>query len=215
MTKKETARLYAQALEKLYPDTKCGLDYSGDGYRLIVAAILSAQCTDVRVNATCVTLFGKWGDMESLASAPVEEIAEVIRPVGLFNTKAKNIKSCCEILVKDFGSRVPEDMESLLSLPGVGRKIANLVRGDLYGLGGIVADTHMIRISNRLGLTEKPDALLTERVLTELVETQRQSDFCHRSVDFGRDICCARAPKCNICPATGICRYNNKETEGK
>ena len=209
--------IYALAetyLTELYPDAACGLDYDHNGYRLLTAAILSAQCTDKRVNEVCVTLFSRWPDAASLAAADVEDIAAVIRSVGLYNAKARNLKECCSMLVSIHGGTVPSDMDSLLALPGVGRKIANLIRGDLYGLGGIVADTHMIRFCNRLGFTDKPDPLTTERTMQEIIPLRSQSDFCHKAVLFGRDICRARQPRCGMCRLSEVCRYHSDiETE--
>ncbi len=207
-TVKERAKLFEDGLQKLYPESQCGLEYGGDPYKLLVAAILSAQCTDRRVNATCILLFERWNSAEAMALAEVEDIAAMIRPVGLFNSKAKNISLCCRKLVNEYAGTVPSKMDELLSLPGVGRKIANLIRGDLYGLGGIVADTHMIRICHRLGFTKKPDPLETERVMSTLIAPDAQSELCHRAVMFGRDVCKARSPLCSECTLRSICLYD-------
>lgn len=193
------------ALEQLYPNAICSLDHGGDPYKLLVMAVLSAQCTDARVNLVSVPLFQKYPTPDLMAAAPEGELEQVIRSVGLYNSKAKNLRLACRLLVEEYGGTVPRDMDKLLSLPGVGRKVANLLRGDLYGLGGIVADTHCMRISVRLGLAPKAQPLVVERALEKLVPIDEQSDFCHRLVLFGRDICTARAPKCNQCPLNSIC----------
>lgn len=205
MDKKERARLAADALEKLYPKAVCSLDYGKDPYRLLVMAVLSAQCTDARVNAVCVPLFEKYPSPASLAASPPGELEAIIRPVGLYNSKAKNLRAACAAIEERFGGRVPSGMDELLSLPGVGRKVANLLRGDLFGLGGIVADTHCMRVSCRLGLCSKKDPLAVEKELSALLPTDRQSDFCHRLVNFGRDTCTARSPRCADCPLSTLC----------
>lgn len=205
MDNKEKARLTVEALEKLYPQAVCSLDYGVSPYKLLVMAILSAQCTDARVNIVSVPLFEKYPTPKELAASPAGELEEIIRSVGLYNSKAKNLRAACKLLVERFGGEVPCDMEDLLSLPGVGRKVANLLRGDLYGLGGIVADTHCMRISCRIGLCTKKDPLTVEKQLSQLVPLDKQSALCHRLVLFGRDICTARAPRCNDCPLAGFC----------
>jgi len=187
-------------LEKLYPTAICSLDHGGDPYKLLVMAVLSAQCTDARVNMVAAPLFQKYPTPALMAAAPQGELEQVIHSVGLYNSKAKNLRLACRMLAEEYGGTVPQDMDKLLRLPGVGRKVANLLRGDLYGLGGIVADTHCMRISVRLGLVEKPQPLAVERGLEKLIPIDKQSDFCHRLVLFGRDICTARAPKCEECP---------------
>lgn len=203
--KKQIAQEAINALEALYPEAICSLNHGGDPYRLLVMAVLSAQCTDARVNIVAVPLFEKYPTPESMASSPEGELEEMIRSVGLFRSKAKNLRSACKTLTEDYGGKVPSEMKDLLRLGGVGRKVANLIRGDLYGLGGIVADTHCMRISTRLGLSPKADPLVTERALEKLVPREKQSDFCHRLVLFGRDICTARSPKCTLCPLNTIC----------
>ncbi len=192
-------------MERLYPEGECSLDYGGDAYRLLVMAVLSAQCTDARVNAVSVDLFARYPTPELLAASPAGELEEVIRSVGLFNSKAKNLRAAAKRLCEVYGGAVPSAMEDLLSLPGVGRKVANLLRGDLFGLGGIVADTHCIRITNKLGLCDSTRPETVERVLTPLIPLDKQSLFCHRLVLFGRDICTARSPRCDACPLSSIC----------
>ena len=176
------------------------------------AAALSAQCTDARVNIVCRDLFQKFPTVESMASAAVEDIEVIVRPCGLYHTKAQNIKDACRILVEDHGGIVPDDMESLLALPGVGRKIANLLLGDVYKKGGVVTDTHCIRICGRLGFYPETlkDPLKVERILTPLIPEAEQSDFCHRIVQFGRDTCMARSPACGECPLKDLCAYAGK-----
>lgn len=187
-------------LEKLYPEAECSLFYKGDSFRLLVMAILSAQCTDVRVNAVSVRLFEKFPDVFAMANAEFDEVAEIVRPCGLYKSKAKHIIETADIIVREHGGELPSDMDSLLALPGVGRKIANLIRGDIFSLGGIVADTHCIRITNRFGFTEKPDPTVTERTMSRLIPSERQAAFCHRLVLFGREYCTARNPRCDDCP---------------
>ncbi len=195
-------------LRRMYPDAECALRYEGEAWKLLVMARLSAQCTDERVNIVCRDLFSAYPTAKALAEGDIADIENIIRPCGLFRTKAKNIKDACEIIVRDYDGRVPDDMESLLELPGVGRKIANLLLGDIYGKGGIVADTHCMRISCRLGLADKKEPVAVEKALSPLLPLCGQSDFCHRLVIFGRDICTARSPKCDVCPIKekGLCR---------
>ncbi len=197
------------ALEALYPAAECSLYYEGDAFRLLVMAVLSAQCTDKRVNEVSAELFRRYPTPRLLAAAPAGELEEIIRSVGLFNSKAKNLRAAAKRLDEVYGGEVPSAMEDLLSLAGVGRKVANLLRGDLFGLGGIVADTHCIRITNRLGLCESERPELVERTLSPIVPLDKQSDFCHRLVLFGRDVCTARSPKCKECRLGKICGYNN------
>ena len=172
-------------------------------------ARLSAQCTDERVNIVCRDLFRELPCAEEMAAAPLEKIENLIRSCGLYRGKAKSIKEASRIICEKYGGHVPDTMEDLLSLPGVGRKIANLVLGDVYKKGGIVADTHCIRICGRLGFypEEWKDPIKTERIMEKLIPREEQSDFCHRIVHFGRDICDARCPKCENCPARDICGH--------
>ena len=197
------------ALEERYPQAVCALEHGGHPWRLMVMARLSAQCTDARVNEVCKTLFERFPTLPSLAYAPLEEIEHIVKPCGLWKTKAANIKEECRIVLEDFGGKVPESMEELLSLPGVGRKIANLLRGDIYGLPAIVADTHCIRICGRLGMysTDLKDAVRVEKIMVDLISPEKQSDFCHRIVQFGRDVCMARSPDCSSCPLSEHCEY--------
>lgn len=205
MNKKERARAAANALAALYPDAVCSLEWGGDPFRLLITAILSAQCTDARVNIVAETLFAKYGDAYALAAAPISDIENEIHSVGLYHAKARSLSECSKRLCEVYGGRVPCAMEDLLTLRGVGRKVANLVRGDAFGLGGIVADTHCIRICGRLLLSGGRDALETEKTMEKLIPAAEQSAFCHRLVLFGRDICTARSPKCGKCPLFDIC----------
>lgn len=194
-------------LKALYPQAQCSLDYSGDPWRLLVMARLSAQCTDARVNIVSVPLFARYPDVQSMAAAELSELSEIIRPCGLFNTKARSIIGAAQIIVSDFGGRVPDTIDELVTLPGVGRKIANLVLGDVFGKPAIVADTHCIRINGRLGFYDSSltDPVRVERILTDIVPREEQSDYCHRMVLFGREFCTARSPKCDDCPLSAEC----------
>ena len=205
MNKKERARAAELALAALYPEAVCSLEWGGDSFRLLIMAILSAQCTDARVNLVSQTLFARYGDAYALAAAPVSDIENEIHSVGLYRSKALALSECSKRICEVYGGRVPHEMADLLTLRGVGRKVANLVRGDAFGLGGIVADTHCIRICGRLSLSGGRDPLETERSLEKLIPRARQSDFCHRLVLFGREVCTARAPKCAECPLFDIC----------
>ena len=213
---KDTERLLAKGaaaveiLRQRYPDAECSLESGGDPWRLLVMARLSAQCTDERVNIVCRDLFREIPDARAMAEAPLPQIEELIRPCGLFRTKAKSLKESAAMLLTTYEGRVPDTMEALLSLPGVGRKIANLLLGDIYKKGGIVADTHCIRICGRLGFYPEAlkDPLRVERILTPVIPVSEQSDFCHRIVHFGREICTARSPKCGDCPMREICDHN-------
>ena len=215
MTKKQKKEIMAEIVARLkgiYPEALCALESGGIAWRLLVMARLSAQCTDARVNIVCRDLFSKYPTLDSLADAPLEDIENVVRPCGLYRTKADSIKRACIMIRDDFSGVVPDNMEDLLSLPGVGRKIANLILGDVYGKPGIVADTHCIRICGRFGMysTELKDPTKVEKIMCELVAPEEQSDFCHRIVQFGRDVCTARSPKCGACPLFDICAYNKK-----
>lgn len=197
------------ALEEKYPDATCALEYGGEPWRLMVMARLSAQCTDARVNEVCRVLFEKFPTLDALADAPLSEIAEIIRPCGLWQKKSENIKDECIIVRDRFGGVLPDNMEELLSLPGVGRKIANLLLGDIYRKPAIVADTHCMRICGRFGMYPEglKDAHKVERIMSALVEPDKQSDFCHRIVQFGRDVCTARSPMCDECPIRAFCEH--------
>ena len=208
MTKKQKARIVCERLAEIYPEAECALQFGGEPWRLLVMARLSAQCTDARVNAVSVPLFERYPTLEDMADADISELEELVRPCGLYRTKAASIKSACADVRDRFGGVVPDNMEDLLSLAGVGRKIANLLLGDIYGKGGIVADTHCIRICGRLGFYPEKykDPKKTEDIMSSLIDQSEQSDFCHRIVQFGRDVCIARSPKCDTCPLGDICK---------
>lgn len=216
MTKKNLAKQVAAALEMLYPDAVCSLEYEDEPWKLLILARLSAQCTDARVNIVAKTLFVRFPTLESVADCDLVALEETIKPCGLYKTKAKSIKETAEILVRDYGGRVPDTMDELLALPGVGRKIACLMLGDVFGKPHIVTDTHCIRICGRLGFypeSEKNPAKI-EKILDGCVEKPIQSDFCHRIVDFGRDVCTARSPKCTVCPMQSFCRHAQATQRG-
>lgn len=209
MTKKEIAILACEELEKIYPDIDCTLDYSKP-YELMFAARLAAQCTDARVNVVTKTLFKKYPTLESFAEADLAELENDVRPCGFYRTKASSLKEMANQLITDFGGEVPSTMEELLTLNGIGRKTANLVLGDIFGKPAIVTDTHCIRISGRLGLTSHTLPVKVEKDLVKLIPPEISSHFCHQTVQFGRDICRARSPKCSECPLSYFCSYFRK-----
>lgn len=199
------------ALKTVYPTAVCALESGNDPYRLLVMGQLSAQCTDARVNIVCRELFARYPTAADLAAADLPEVEAIVRPCGLFRVKAQNIVDASRMLVSEYGGVMPSDMEELLRFPGVGRKIANLLRGDLFGLPAIVADTHCIRICGRLGFypEKEKDPVKVERILSAVTEPAEQSDLCHRLVQFGRDVCMARAPRCEGCPLSALCAAQN------
>ncbi|MBQ7836480.1 MAG: endonuclease III [Clostridia bacterium] len=216
ITDKQRAFEADRILAELYPDAACSLEADDDPWRLLVMARLSAQCTDERVNIVSRDLFAAFPDAASMANAPIGDIEDLIRSCGLYRGKAKSIKEASEIVVNKYGGNIPNTMDELLELPGVGRKIANLLLGDIFGLGGIVADTHCMRICGRLGFYPEgqKDPLKTERIMEKLLPREHQSDFCHRIVHFGRDICRAREPLCDDCPMKDICcHYGEAHTK--
>lgn len=204
MTKKERVIKAVEALEVLYPDAICSLQYS-DAFQLLIATRLSAQCTDARVNMVTPTLFAKYPDAESMANATVESVEELIKTCGLYKTKAKDLVGIGKMIVSDFGGVVPDNIEQLTKLPGVGRKTANLVCGDIYGKPAVVTDTHFIRLCNRLGFVKTTNPLQVENAMRKLLPPDKSNDFCHRSVLFGRDICTARKTYCERCPLAEFC----------
>ena len=211
MTKKEKKEKIAKAvhaLKGIYPNAICSLEYGGDPWKLLIMGRLSAQCTDERVNIVCRELFEKFPTPVALAEAPIGEIEDIIKPCGLFRMKAKNIKDASVRLIRDYGGVLPDTMEELLKFEGVGRKVANLLLGDLFGKPAIVADTHCMRINGRLGMYREgmKDPIKTEKTLSELIEPAEQSDYCHRMVLFGRDFCRAQSPRCGECPIRKICK---------
>lgn len=195
------------ALKQLYPDALCALQYEKD-YELMIAVRLSAQCTDARVNLVTPALFRDYPTLQSLADAQPEEIEPYIHSCGFFRQKAKDIVGACRMLISHHNGKVPGTMEALLKLPGVGRKTANLLLGDIYGTpGSVVCDTHCIRICGRLGLSNGNDPEKVERQLRAILPPEESSDFCHRIVLFGREICTARSPKCSQCPLAPYCDH--------
>ena len=202
----EKVRQIIDALTARYPQALCALQYEKD-YELMIAVRLSAQCTDARVNLVTPALFEAYPTLDSLAGAQPEDIEPYIHSCGFFRQKAKDIVFACRMLLEKHGGKVPGTMEELLRLPGVGRKTANLLMGDLYGEpGSVVCDTHCIRICGRLGLSSGTDPEKVEHQLRAILPPEESSDFCHRIVLFGRDICTARAPKCAQCPLAHLCR---------
>jgi len=206
LTKKELALRACDCLEILYPEAECSLVCDRNKpYQLLFAVRLSAQCTDARVNTVTEKLFTKYNSLQDFAGADIAELENIIKPCGLFRVKASDIRNAARMLIKDFNGNIPSDMKDLLKLPGVGRKSANLIRGDIFGLPAIVADTHCIRITNRLGLVSSENPVKVEKELVPLIPPQRSSDFCHRLVLFGRDICKARNPDCKNCMMNSFC----------
>lgn len=205
MTKKQRASRITQLLKQEYPDAICALNYTTD-YELLFATRLSAQCTDARVNIVTETLFQKYNTLQKFADADIGELEQEIHSCGFFRVKARDIKQTAQLLLSEHGGRVPEAMEDLLRLPGVGRKTANLVRGDIFGKPAIVTDTHCIRLANRLGLVKDvKDPHKVELALEKLIDPKESADFCHRIVLHGRACCTARKPKCNACVLAQVC----------
>lgn len=198
--KKKRAADVVEALKEIYPSALCALEYEGDPWRLLVMGRLSAQCTDARVNIVCRDLFARYPDVYAMATAEYADVEKLVFSCGVYKVKAKNLVDFSRMIIEDFGGEVPDNMEDLLKLPGVGRKIANLILGDIYHKPAIVADTHCIRISGRLGLCDSKDPHKVEIALKALIPDEEQSDFCHRLVLFGRETCAARAPLCESCP---------------
>lgn len=191
-------------LEKLYPDAICSLEYT-DAFQLLVATRLSAQCTDKRVNMVTPDLFREFPTPEKMANADIKRVEELIKTCGLYKTKAKDLVKIGQQIVNDFGGKVPDTIDELTTLSGVGRKTANLVVGDIYKKPAVVCDTHFIRLCNRLGLVKTENPLTVEKEMRKLLPGDKSNDFCHRSVLFGRDVCTARSPKCDSCVLNDIC----------
>ena len=205
MTKKQRAVAAVESLKARYPDAICSLT-AENPVQLLIAVRLSAQCTDARVNLVTPALFARFPTLDSLADADPDEVGEYIRSCGLYKTKAKDIVATCRMLRDVYGGVIPDTVEELTKLPGVGRKTANLVCGDVYGKPAVVADTHCIRITGRLGLTDgSKDPYKVEMQLRKVLPPEESNDFCHRLVLFGRDTCSARSPKCEECPLKEIC----------
>lgn len=194
-----------EKLKELYPDALCSLTYEKD-YELLIAVRLSAQCTDARVNLVTPALFERFPTLQSFAEASPDEVGEYVHSCGFWRAKARDIVGAAQILLEKFDGKVPEDMDDLLSIPGVGRKTANLLRGDIYKTEGYVCDTHCIRITGKLGLTDgSKDPLKVEKQLRQVLPPEESSDFCHRMVLFGRETCTARSPKCAACALKELC----------
>ena len=204
---KEKVLAIIDSLKSVYPVAPCALHYSKD-YELMIAVRLSAQCTDARVNLVTPALFAAYPTLEEMANADIESVENYIHSCGFYRQKAKDIVLACRMLLEKHNGKVPNSMDALLQLPGVGRKTANLLLGDLYGEpGSVVCDTHCIRICGRLGLSEGKDPEKVEKQLRAILPPEESSDFCHRIVLFGRETCIARAPKCDRCPLAVHCRY--------
>ena len=194
-------------LKALYPDAACSLDYRKD-YELLITVRLAAQCTDERVNQISPALFARFPTLQAFAEADVEEVGKYVHSCGFWRAKSRDIVACAQMLLDRFGGVVPDNMEDLLSLPGVGRKTANLILGDIYGKEGYVCDTHCIRITGRLGITDgSKDPVKVEQQLRKSIAPEEASDFCHRMVLHGRALCMARNPKCGDCPLRELCDY--------
>ncbi len=209
MTKKKLAAEVIARLREEYPDADCTLDYD-QAWKLLVSVRLAAQCTDARVNVVVEELYGKFPDVDALAEADAEKIEQIVRPCGLGKSKARDISACMKMLRDQYGGKVPEDFDALLKLPGVGRKSANLIMGDVFGKPAIVTDTHCIRLSNRIGLVEGlKEPKKVEMALWEIIPPEEGSSFCHRLVYHGREICTARTkPFCEKCCLKDICAKN-------
>lgn len=213
--KKERLGLIVERFKEIYPEATCALEYDGDPWKLLVMGRLSAQCTDARVNIVCRELFSRFPDAVSMANGSITEIEEIVKPCGLYRMKAANIKDASRMLVDDYGGELPRDMDEMLKLPGVGRKIANLILGDVYGLPSVVCDTHCMRICGRFGMYREDlkDPNKIEKILLELLPYGEGSDFCHRIVNFGREVCSARSPKCDECPMNDLCEHYLKQNK--
>lgn len=209
MKKKEIVLKIISVFEKLYPVADCSLDYK-DPLQLLISTQLSAQCTDARVNIVTKTLFEKYKNVEDFANCDLLELEQDIKPTGFYHNKAKNIKACCRMLIDKYSSIVPASMEELLLLPGVGRKTANLVLGDIFAIPGIVVDTHAKRLSNRIGLTKNSDPEKIEFDLMKIIPQKSWSKFSHQLVYHGRAICIARKPQCDLCQIREFCEYGKK-----
>ena len=206
----QKVRSIIDALNVRYPDALCALHYEKD-YELMIAVRLSAQCTDARVNLVTPALFDAYPTLEAMAQADIADVERYIHSCGFYRQKAKDIVLACQMLLRDYGGKVPGTMEQLLKLPGVGRKTANLLLGDLYAVpGSVVCDTHCIRICGRLGLSKGKEPEKVESQLRKVLPPEESSDFCHRIVLFGREICTARSPKCEACPLALYCDEVNK-----
>lgn len=207
--KAEKAKAVIEILNDRYPNALCALEYKKD-YELMIAVRLSAQCTDARVNLVTPALFAAYPTLEAMANADIADVERLVHSCGFYKHKARDIVLACRMLIDEYGGKVPGTMEELLKLPGVGRKTANLLLGDIYGVpGSVVCDTHCIRICGKLGLSSGKEPEKVEKQLREILPAEESSDFCHRIVLFGRDICTARSPKCAQCPLSPFCTEAN------
>ncbi len=218
MTKKEKRErlsLIIERFKEIYPSAECALEYEGDAWKLLVMGRLSAQCTDKRVNIVSKDLFKRFPTADEMARADISEIEEIIKPCGLYKMKAKSLKEASALLVEEYNGVLPDTMDELLKFSGVGRKIANLLLGDVFGKGAIVCDTHCIRICGRFGMypekEKNPEKI--EMILRDLMDIKEGSDFCHRIVNFGREVCTARSPMCSECPMSDLCEHFKKENK--
>ena len=211
MTKKQRALIVIERLREAYPDADCTLEYE-EAWKLLVSVRLAAQCTDARVNQIVPKLYEKYPDIDALAAATAEEIEEIVRPCGLGKSKARDISACMKILHEQYHDNVPGDFDALLKLPGVGRKSANLIMGDVFGKPAIVTDTHCIRLSNRIGLVDNmKEPKKVEMALWKIIPPEEGNDLCHRLVNHGRDVCTARTkPYCDRCCLNDVCKANAK-----
>lgn len=217
MTKRQLALEVIQRLKQAYPNSECTLDYD-QAWKLLVSVRLAAQCTDARVNVVVERLYKKYPDIAALAAAEPEEIEEIVKPCGLGKSKARDISACMRMLLDKYQGQVPDTMDALLELPGVGRKSANLILGDVFGQPAIVTDTHCIRLANRIGLVDQlKEPKKVEMALRKIVPPEEGSGLCHRLVDHGREVCTARtAPYCERCCLTEVCReYGKLQKKGK
>lgn len=215
MTKKEKRERMAAIvgrLREIYPNAECALEYGGDPWRLLVMGRLSAQCTDARVNTVCRELFAEFPTAAAMAEGDIARIEELVRPCGLYRMKARDIKEASRMLTEIYSGKLPDTMEGLLTLPGVGRKIANLLLGDIFGKPAVVCDTHCMRISGRLGMYPESlrEPVKIEKILRELIDPCEGADYCHRIVSFGRDVCTARSPRCDGCPLGDLCERRRR-----
>lgn len=199
-------------LRATYPQAECSLNYD-EPYQLLFATRLSAQCTDARVNIVTAELYSRFKTLREIAECNIEELERIVHPCGVFRMKARDIRACANVLLEKYGGKVPDTMEELISLPGVGRKTANLILGDIYGKPAIVADTHCIRISGKLGLCDSADPKRVELRLKAIIPPDEQNIMCHRMVLHGRAICTARSPKCHECPIREFCKFYEKSSK--
>ena len=211
LNKKDICLKIIELLKVEYPVAECTLRYKKD-YQLLIATRLAAQCTDKRVNTVTDVLFKKFKTLDSLANADIVDVENIIKPCGFYKIKAKDIVNMCNLLISNFSSKVPNNIKDLVSLPGVGRKTANLILGDIYNLPAVVVDTHCIRITRRIGLHDSKNPILVEKILKDILPPEESNDFCHRLVMHGREICKALKPKCEICCINGVCskKFENK-----